>query len=191
MTMEFWDVVEGRHATRDFKTDAVSVEVLGRVMHAAASAPSAMNAQPWRFHVCTGDSRAEIGRIVSQTTVHLTEYMDVLGPKRYEDAVGWYSSLGNAPVVIGVSAPVTDSEFDETNTLLSIGAAMENLMLAAASEGLGSCPITFAWWVRDELGRLFGLGEDRSVVAIIAMGHPGIIPAASPPKREDVADYLV
>lgn len=189
--MEFWEVIEGRHALRDFSTEPVSAALLGRIMHAAAVAPSAMNAQPWHFHVCTGESRAEIGRIVSQTTVHLTEYMDVLGPKRYEDAVGWYSSLGNAPVVVGVSAPVTDSQFDATNTLLSIGAAMENLMLAARAEGLGTCPITFAWWVRDELGQLFGLGEDRSVVAIIAMGYPGVIPAAAPPKGEDVADYLV
>lgn len=188
--MEFWQVVEARHSVRDFKDAPVPRDVLERIVHAASVAPSAMNEQPWRFHVTTGETRSQLGKVVSQATVHLSEYMEVLGPKRYEDAMKWYSSLGDAPVVIGVSMPTPESDFDNMNRLLSIGAAVENLMLAATAEGLGCCNITFSWWVRTELEELLGIGPGRSMVSIVALGYPSSVPPALPPKNEDVADWL-
>jgi nitroreductase len=188
--MEFWHVIEGRHSTRDYAQRAVSREKLTRILHAAAAAPSAMNSQPWRYHVAEGESRIEVGKLLAQATVHLSEYMDVLGPDHYEAAVEWYSSLGNAPVVIGVSAPRSDTEFEMTNTLLSVGASIENLLLAAMADGLGACNITFAWWVRDDLRARFGVDEDREIVAILAIGYVGSQAPAAPAHREDVADWV-
>lgn len=189
--MEFWDVIDGRHSTRAYSEQAVPREKLTRILHAAAAAPSAMNSQPWRYHVAEGDARVDVGKLLAQATVHLTEYIEVLGPERYEAAVEWYSSLGNAPVVIGVSAPRSETEFDVTNTLLSVGASIQNVLLAATAEGLGACNITFAWWVREELGDRFGVSEDRDIVAIIALGYPSsAVQMASPPHREDVADWV-
>jgi nitroreductase len=188
--MDFWDVIEMRHAYRDFAKTPVTRETLEQVLHAAASAPSAMNAQPWRFHVCEGETRAAVGQIVAQATVHLEEYMDVLGPERYEEAVGWYTSLGNAPVVVGVSAPITAPGLDRLNNYLSIGAGIENFMLAATAEGLGTCNVTFAWWVREELADFFELDDDREVLALLVVGYPGKLPPAAPPKRTDVAEFL-
>lgn len=188
--MEFWDVIDGRHSTREYSPTPVPREKVIRVLHAAAAAPSAMNSQPWRYHVAEEDARADVGRLLAQATVHLTEYMEVLGPERYEAAIEWYSSLGNAPIVIGVSALKGDTDFDATNTLLSVGASIENLLLAATAEGLGACNITFAWWVRDELAERFGVSEDRDVVAIIALGYPGAVEPVSPPHRKDVADWV-
>lgn len=188
--MDFWDVVEARHSCRDFQTDLVPQDLIRRCLHAAAAAPSAANEQPWRFHVAAGERRSEVGRLVVQTTVHLSEYMDVLGPERYEDALHWYSSLGDAPVVIGVSMPKPASDLDSTNKLLSVGAAVQNFQLAAVSEGLGTCNITFALWVRDELAEAFELEQGRIVVSLIALGYPSATPPAAPPRNEDVADWL-
>lgn len=188
--MDFWQVVEARHSVRDFTADPVPRATLERIVHAASIAPSAMNEQPWRFHVATGATRAELGSLLSQATVHLSEYMDVLGPKRYEDAVKWYSSLGDAPVVIGVSMLKPETDIDSTHRLISIGAAVENLMLAATAEGLATCHITFSMWVRSEVESLLGVADDHTIVSVIALGHPGEIPPALPPKREDIADWL-
>lgn len=188
--MDFWDVLDARHSTRDFRPDPIPRKVLERMIHAAATAPSSMNSQPWRFHITTGARRAELGKIVAQATVHLEEYLDHLGPERYEQAVQWYSSLGDAPVVIGVSMQAPDSDIDQVNKLLSVGASIENLMLAATAQGLGTCSITFTSWVRDELGELFGLADDRAVVAIIAVGFQSEIPVVAPRHRADIMDWL-
>lgn len=188
--MEFWDVIENRHSYRDFRSDPIPRELIERCIHAAVAAPSAANEQPWRFHVTSGSSRSELGKLVAQATVHLAEYMDVLGPERYEDAVHWYSSLGDAPVIVGVSMPTAASDMDATNKLLSVGAAIENFQLAANAQGLVSCNVTFALWVRDELAELLEIGADRTVVCLIALGYPTDTPPAAPPRNEDVADWL-
>lgn len=187
--MDFWKVLESRRSVRDYRSDPVPQESLERALAAAAGAPSAMNEQPWRFHVSTGEARQRVGEVVSSATMHLAEYMDVLGPDHYEDALKWYSSLGDAPVVIIVSMTRPDNDFDATNKLLSVGAAIENLLLALTAEGLGTCNITFAWWVRDDLAKLVELDESRQVVAIISVGYASDAPLAAPPHNPDVADW--
>lgn len=187
--MELWDVLENRHSIRDFGPEPVSRELCERVVKAAALAPSAMNEQAWRIYACTGSTRAEVGEIVAQSTVHLAEYMDVLGPKRYEDAVHWYSSLGEAPVLMVFAVTDTDDPVLAANRQISLGAAIENLLLAATAEGLAACNITFAHWVRGELADLLEMTGDQRVEAIVALGWPGVIPAAAPPKRTDLVTW--
>lgn len=188
--MDFREVVEGRRSVRSFRRDPVPRDVLEKIVRAASLAPSSFNLQPWHFHVATGATRDALGGILAQATVHLSEYVHLLGEERMEEANAWYSSLGDAPVVIAVSMPADGTGLEATNKLLSIGAALENLLLAVVDEGLGACSITFAWWVREELGELLGLAEGREVIAIVAVGYPEGVEAASAPRRTDVADWL-
>ena len=188
--MEFREVIERRHSSRDFRPDAVDREPIRRILHAAALAPSAMNEQPWRFYVATGESRVAIGELISQATVHLVDYMEVLGPEHYEDAVQWYSSLGNAPVLIVVTAPQSDTELTTMNRLLAVGGAVQSLLLAATDEGLAACNITFSYWVETEIAEYLHLPDDQRIVTIVAIGWPGAVPPAAPEHREDVAVWL-
>lgn len=188
--MEFWETVTSRHSIRDFNGLPVERAVIERVIDAARQAPSSINEQPWRFTVVQGESRTTLGAIVAQSTVHLSEYMDVLGPERYEAAVAWYSSLGNAPVLIAVSAPRSSAEFEAMNRHLSVGAAIGNLLLATTNEGLGACNVTFSYWVKDDMSTFLGLSDTEEVVSIIALGHPSDIPPASPPVKPDDTVWL-
>ena len=188
--MNLYDAIAKRHAVRDFLSDPIPREAAERIIRAASAAPSSMNEQPWTFYCCEGETRARLGELVAQTTVHLSEYMEVLGPKRYEDAVHWYSSLGNAPLLIAIACPKPDSEFTAMNRYLSLGAALENLLLAATAEGLGSCNITFSYWVRDEMVELLGLSDEQEVAMIVAVGYPSDVPAAAPPRRTETAVWL-
>lgn len=188
--MEFYDVVEARRSVRAFEPTQIPREVLERVLAAAEAAPSSGNSQPWRFHVCTGESRTQVGQLMSHTTSYLAEYLDILGQDGYERAVGWYSTLGDAPVVVVVSASEGDSEFASANVLISIGCAIENLQLAATAEGLGTCNITFSWWVREELESFLELDEGRSVASIVVMGYPASNLDARPPRRADDTQWL-
>lgn len=187
--MEFWEVLANRHSTRDFRPDPIPRESLERIIHAATLAPSAMNAQPWRYHVAQGDARVAMGKIISQATLHLDEYLRQLEPEQYEFAIEWYSSLGNAPVLIAVSSPDVETEIDIINNLLSIGTSIENVLLAATAEGLASCNVTAAWWVREDLSEYLHL-KDRMVIAVVVLGYPGSSEPLSPEHREDVAEWL-
>lgn len=188
--MELYDVLANRHSMRDFRPDPVPREKLERLVAAAALAPSSLNEQPWRFFVATGQTRRELGKLIAQATIHLSEFMDVLGPTRYEDALQWYSSLGEAPVLIAVASPAADDPLAKLNRHLSVGAAIENLLLATVDEGLGSCNITFSHWVEDEIGDLLGLAEDWEVLTVVAVGWPSDVPPAAPSHRPGDAVWL-
>ncbi len=186
--MEFLDVVAARHSVREFIDRPVGHDVLQRLFEAASMAPSALNEQPWRFYVAEGETRARIGEIMAQSTVYLADYIDVLGPERYEEASHWYTDLGGAPLIIGITIPRTEDESTLIGRTISVGAAVENLLLAATNEGLGACMVTFSFWVRDELAEAFGLEDDRVVVGLIVLGYPGEPPEA-PAHSRDVAVF--
>jgi coenzyme F420-0:L-glutamate ligase / coenzyme F420-1:gamma-L-glutamate ligase len=188
--MDLQQAILSRHAIRDFGSDPVPREVVERLVLAASAAPSSMNEQPWMFYCCTGETRARLGEIVSQTTIHLSEYMEVLGPKRYEDAVHWFSGLGDAPLLIAIACPNPDSELTAINRYLSVGAALENLLLTVTAEGLAACNITLSYWVKDEIAHLLGLPAEQSIVTIVAVGYPGEVPPAAPSRNAETAVWL-
>jgi nitroreductase len=188
--VEFREVLEGRHSVREFSGTPIPKAAVDRVVAAAGLAPSLWNLQPWHFHIAADDARVRIGEIIARTTVHLAEYMEVLGPEGYQQAEKWYSELGGAPVVIGVSMVPSEDQLETTNMLLSVGAAVENLLLAAVDEGLGACNVTFTQWVREELEEAFGIGAGRVMTSVVVLGHPSETVVMRPPRNIDIADWV-
>jgi nitroreductase len=190
MSVEFFDVLENRRSVRSFKPKPVPQEDIERVLAAAAAAPSAWNTQPWRFFVTTGESRRVVGEIVARSTAFLQEYIELHGPEIYELAMQWYTSLGEAPVVIVCTADEVKSDHDRVNVHMAVGAAVENLMLAATALGLGTCNVTFAHVERDAIIEALGIPAGREVVSLVALGYPTDEQPPAPPHGSDVADYL-
>jgi nitroreductase len=187
--MELYDAIRNRRSVRSYDGAEVSREVLDRLVAAAGAAPSPYNAQPWHFHVATGAVRDAICEITALSTVHLQEYLDVLPPSELARAEHFFASLGGAPVVVVVSVPVSEDDLARINSYMAAGGAVENFMLAAHAEGLASCSLTFAFWVRDKLAALLGIGDDREIVAMVILGHPAETPEA-PARRDDIATFL-
>lgn len=187
--MEVMRAIHERHSVRVFSGEPVSHEDIQRLVEAAAAAPSAGNSQPWRFHVAIGAARDHVNEVMALSTVHLSEYMDLLGPERFKQAEEFYANLGHAPIVIACSLPAVQSDLDRLNEYLSAGAAIQNILLAATDLGLGSCNITFSFWVREQLLEAFEVPADREIVSLILIGRSAEKPVA-PEHREDVATIL-
>ncbi len=187
--MELYEAIRTRRSVRDYDGAEVDHAVLERLVAAAGAAPSPYNAQPWRFHVATGATRDAVCEITALSTVHLQEYLDVLPPSRLAQAEHFFASLGGAPVVIAVTVPCSDDDLSRINEYMSTGGAVQNLMLAATAEGLACCNLTFAFWVRDKLSSLLGIGQDREIVSLVLVGHPAEVPN-DPGRLETIATYL-
>jgi nitroreductase len=184
--MDVMETMRQRHSYRSFTDEQVDRGLLERVLNAARLAPSAMNAQPWCFHVATGATRDAIIEAMQQTTVYLDDYMASMGQEdKVEATTRFAGSLGNAPVIMAVSVPRAANEMAELNILISAGAAIENLLLAATGYGLATCSITFSYWVRDEIARVLEIPPDEVIVALILVGHSAGRPSA-PPHEADV-----
>lgn len=188
--MDVFEAFEKRHSVRSFRSDPVPVGMLERIIRAASLAPSAMNEQPWRFYVTTGETRRRVGEAMAHGTTHLAEFIDVMGAELHAQAVQWYSELGNAPVVIVCTMPESDDEFWRMNRLLSVGTAIENILLAATGLGLGACNITFSFYVRDEIAKTLQIPDDRTIIAIVAVGYPDEAQPEPVEHNPDVAVFL-
>ena len=142
--MDIYDAIHHRRSHRLYKPDLPSREVLERVIDAALWAPSGINLQGWDLTVMAGKVRDEFVELVSRAIKFLDPELEKAGfPKEGREMVmKFFKNLGGAPLVIAVTIlKVPDPGFQMAN-IQSGSALMQNLLLAAHAEGLGTCWMT-------------------------------------------------
>lgn len=198
--MELWEALRNRRSIRKYKSDPVDKETLRKLVDAARLAPNNGNSQPWEFvFVCDPDLVEEVSVIVRN--VHETYFssarIDALSDERLEKTVLLYSGMEKVPVYLLVCLNQKTNqlhpEYAEWNTLWnnhSIGAALNNLMLAAVEEGLGTCWLGTPGWKEDKLKELLKIPEHIKIVAVTPVGYPDESPKARPRKHvEEIAHF--
>jgi nitroreductase len=138
---ETYQSILGLRTVRKFRTEQVSDSDLQQILEAARWTGSSKNRQSWTFVVIR--EREQLDRLASCG--------DFTVPIR------------NAPLVI---APVMHPDGYEWD----MGRVAHSIMLAAATIGVGSCPITLH---RDESARdILGLPADHACRYVVALGYP-------------------
>jgi len=192
--MEFSEVVQRRASVRQFRPDPVDPRHVEEMVRLAGLAPSPNNQQPWRF-VAISDRKllARMGEAVRhKLTVLLPEPADEEG-KRARARVEWFSTFfAEAPLVVAVAMSHyhaivdealvgSDLTHDDMNALRGrpdiqcIGAAVQNLLLAATDMGYGGCWLSGPLIARAELQQLLGLGAPWALMAMVAIGKAAAI----------------
>jgi nitroreductase len=181
--MNTLEAIAGRRSIRKFKDTSISDEAIETILNAGIQAPSGKNRQPWRFVVVKEDNRAEMVRIMREGIDRLGEMGVDLGSSRWTANV-----MEQAPVTIFVfnahaeHKPGTlpwEEEFDAVD-VQSIGAAIQNMLLAALDLGLGSLWICDVFYAYDEL--CTWLGQDHQMIAAVSFGYPDEQPGPRPRK---------
>ncbi|MDR3697413.1 nitroreductase [Mucilaginibacter sp.] len=143
-----------RRAVREYKDIPVEKDLICRIIAAGKMAPSAMNRQPWKFYVLTDKNKIrsyskEIAHIALQgikdlslkelvkVSLSLFHFSTITDLVIKSDHVFY-----GAPVVIFITSP-KDDEWGA----LDVGMCAQNMMLAARSIGLETCPVGFAKFV--------------------------------------------
>ena len=176
-------------AMRRLKPDPVAAQDLEYIVEAATMAPSAGNRQFWGFVVVTdpvvreriGAAHREVGEAYIRDGV-LAE-ADLADDIRrvYTRAMHTVEHLGEAPAIIVacLQMPVPDDAATASGLFGSIFPAVQNLMLAARSRGLGTTLVTLATSYSpvqpssvEPIDSILGLPEDVGAVALIPVGYP-------------------
>jgi nitroreductase len=148
--MDVFRTIETRRSIRDYKKTPIEKEKLKKVLEAARLAPSAVNYQPWRFIVVTDPKIREALRSAYNKN--------------------WFVS---APVII-IACVFPEKAYvrrdGEEYWKVDVAIAMQNLILAAWGEGLGTCWI--AAFDEKESKRILGVPENVRVVAMTPLGYP-------------------
>lgn len=192
--MDTHEALMNRRSIRKYLKDPVSPALIEKIMTAAIWAPSGSNSQPWRFYVATGDKRNELVEVMAQapgpdapsieafdqTTVPAVEEGLRLAAKgdaseaelkKLREDFQKFNRFGSirfyqTPVAIVVTKPQTGG------SSLDIGAAVENLLIAAQAEGLGTCWLGMPLMFKDEIRKVLDIPENENLVTCVCLGYP-------------------
>jgi F420 biosynthesis protein FbiB-like protein len=184
--VDFFEVIHTQRSIRRFRPDPVPDEAIRKMVDAAIRAPSGSNLQPWIWLVVRDQAKREaIARPIRERFEEGGRLEEMRrDAERMEDptrrhmmrgAIDFFENAAAAPVLIvpclvGVASPVTDPR-----TLLagsSIYGAVQNLMLAARAQGLGTVLTTFNSFMEDTLRAVLHIPEEAVPVCIVPVGYP-------------------
>ena len=138
-----------RRSIRHFSDAGVDREKIKETLKAASWAPSGLNNQPWRFALIQDAD-------VKERLAKLTRYAN---------------TMRGAAVLVAVFLD-TESSYDRTKDCQAVGAAIQNLMLAAQSMDLGTAWIGEILKNKDEVRKILDLPERLELMAVVAVGEP-------------------
>jgi len=164
--MEFSELIKKRYSVRAYKLDPVEDEVLNQVLEAARLAPTAANRQPFQLIVIHAAGReAELKRIY---------------PK------DWFAQ---APLVIcacGIPSEGWTRRDGKNYTGVDVAIAMDHLILAATSLGLGACWI--AAFDPTATREVLDLPDGVEPIVFTPLGYPADRPGLK--KRKPLSELV-
>ena len=147
--MDFLTLTKKRYSCRSYRADAVEPKKLDYIMECVRMAPSAVNRQPWRFHIIADAERRE-----QLCQCYNRE---------------WFAT---APLYI-IASILHDEEWVRADGKhhgdIDIAIAVEHLCLAATEQGLATC------WVCNFdaplCKSLFQLPDNEEPAVLIPLGY--------------------
>ena len=173
--MELFEGLFSRRSIRKYKPLPVEREKLLLCLEAARLAPSACNAQPYRF--ITVDEPALKENICDAAFSGI--YSACKFARGAPALALVVSERGKLSAWLGNRVQSTDFR------LVDIGIAAEHFVLAAAEQGLGTCWL--GWFNAKAAARALGLGSGRRVEIILSVGYPDEDPA--PRERKSMEEF--
>jgi F420 biosynthesis protein FbiB-like protein len=174
--------IEARRSIRAFRADPVPRRELDRVVEAACLAPAPHHSRPWRWVVVdTAEAKASLARGMGARWRTDLEG-DGVSAARIDELVSTsHSKLTGAPaLIVGcLTWEGLDRYPDEARqraewgmALLSLGAAVENLMLTATDAALASCWVAAPIFCPEEARDALALPADWLPHALVLVGRP-------------------
>lgn len=162
--MEFDAVLANRFSARKYKPGRkLKNEQINKIIDAGRIAPSAKNRQPWIFKVLNDSEKDIIAKM-------MIEYKDK-NKEKHDAKFGENSCNATGKAVLDASVMILVLRKDDkdwiTGDTLSIGAAIEHMLLEATNMGLGSLWIRDTVYVEDKILKLIDEPELKLVSSLI------------------------
>jgi coenzyme F420-0:L-glutamate ligase/coenzyme F420-1:gamma-L-glutamate ligase len=192
------DVLAERRTVREFTAEPVDQAAVRRAVAAAVTAPAPHHSEPWRFAVL--ESPAARTRLLD----------DMLGAWRADLTADGFTAeqiarrirrgepLRRAPLIIVpcLHAEAAHTYPDERRNaaersmfVVAMGAAVQNLLVALAIEGLGSCWVSSTLFCQPVAAAALGLPPGWEPMGAIGVGHPAAPPRPRPDRNP--ADFML
>ena len=169
--MDVNEIIKKRRSIRRFKDKPIPREVLRNLVDAGRLAPTAANLQPIEYIVISDPDPVE-------KIFPLLKWAGYIVPE------------GNPPSEkrpVAYIVVLANTEIRPTGYEEDIGAAIENIILSALREGIGTC------WLgsidRDGLRGLLNVPRQMKIDSVIALGYPDETPVAEDIPKDGSIKY--
>jgi len=174
--MEVLEAIKTRRSIRKYKTDPVDDRILGTVLEAARWAPSWANTQCWRF-------------VIVRDSAIKSKLADTLN-----ETNSARDAIRNAPLVIVACAELGKAGLKEGNIvtdkgdwfMFDVALAMQNLVLAAHSLGLGT--VYVGRFDAKKAASILGVPQGHCAVAMTPLGYPA--ETKEPRPRKELSEIV-
>ena len=191
------DVLTARRTVREFTGDPVDLAMVRRSVAAALTAPAPHHSTPVRF-VVVASAEAKTRLLDDMLAAWVADLRgDGFTEEQIARRVRRGEPLRRAPLII-VPCLVTDAAHtypdprrnaaEREMFVVAAGAAVENLLVALAVEGLGSCWVSSTMFCRPVARAALGLPDGWDPMGAVGVGHAAA-PAKDRPPR-DPGDFL-
>lgn len=182
--MDFRETIETTGTCRFYRTDPVPDDVLKRVVDAARFAPTGGNRQGVRFLLVRDAAKRRALRdlyvpLWEQYAARAVSHPGAPLPKLLANADHMARHLDEIPVHVVVCAQTadlmaTDRHLDRVSVVAgaSIYPSVQNLLLAARTEGLGTALTTLLCAVEPKVKELLAIPDKVATAALVALGYP-------------------
>ncbi len=164
--MELLEGIYTRRSIRQYTDQPVDRDQVIEIIRAGMWAPSGLNNQPWRFVIIRSTE-------VRRKLASLTRYHTV---------------IETAQVCIAVFIDKS-AMYNEVKDHQSMGACLENMLLAAHGLGLGAVWLGEILKSGDAVRKLLGVEDSLDLMAVVAIGHPAVEKRSS--QRKDISEVLL
>ena len=197
--MDVLTAIKWRRSIRRYQARPVDPRDVEAILDAARWAPSASNGQPWDFVVVSDAStrRALVDLILGAHRQYFSQAAREAMPaaQAEELTANTYNTLYNAPVYIVVclhrKRHLTADAYDASAyrwDLVSVAAAIQNMLLAATALDLGTCWMAAPSLREAEVKQLLGIPAHVDLIALTPLGYPDESPA--PRERDPLAEIV-
>jgi coenzyme F420-0:L-glutamate ligase/coenzyme F420-1:gamma-L-glutamate ligase len=186
--IDILNILAERRSVRKYLPREVPIELAARVLLTAGRAPSAHNAQPWRFIAIANPSvKRALALAMAEAWADdlISDGFSVEAEKRKTRI----EQFAKAPVLFVACLTMEDMrKFNDARrqncerdlAIQSLGAALENLLLAAQAVGLGACWFSAPCFCKETVRKTLNIPGSIEPEALVVMGYP----AETPPKTK-------
>jgi nitroreductase len=178
------DTIQTRRTIKEFRSDSIPEETLWRILDSVRWAPNHRMTEPWRLTIIGKESRKELADALANQAASGQDLSGLAKAKAEARR-----KVMSSPVLLAVTCRLEGKPAQQFEDLASVCAAMQNLQLAAWSEGIGSHWNTGKVTRLPETSTLLGLSErGEQLVGFLYLGYPAQVP--EPPKRRPIEDFV-
>ncbi len=187
--MEFSELIKKRLTTLNYTNKKVSNEDMNQIIESAIIAPSAKNRQPWRFYILTDKQKNYIAdkmeNWINNTGLVTTIKRSANLIRQVGNCVLIYSNKWSSDNIDRIKNPqklldgkdienmviMHDYYFDRIKAdTLSVGAAVENMILKATELGIDTTWLCDVLFIDDVINEYLDL-KDKELICGVAFGY--------------------